>query len=133
MKEILIDPEKKENIDSNFNLQDEIEKDDNNIMNIEEKGDTFHSLLDRLNKPVLWEEIIRCSKIAGKIDEKGEVNLFDIRKKTEVIIRKSTISLKACLSDKQQPIQIDEILQEKKEINLNNSLEEIFSEEVDFT
>jgi len=121
MKEILIDPEKNENADPNLNLQEDDKE-------VESKGEEkISSVLERLKKPILWEEIVDLSKKALKFNEKGTVNLLNIRKKTEVIIRKSTINLNSNKSDKVN-IQIDE-MQGKKTNDLNNSTEEHISDD----
>ncbi len=125
IKEILVDPERKENVEHLLLSQDEMVKD-----GLSKEGENLQGLLKLLDKPVLSDVIINCSKKAGNSDVvKFDLNMS--RKKTETIIFKNILSLKSSSSNTKTTVFVDEMSSEKnnKSQNLNNSIEEFFNDD----
>lgn len=85
-----------------------------------------------MNKPILPATVIACSKKATKgEDDNSEVDLLKIRRKTQSIIIKSTLSLKLTNSStKTNNVTVDELSSKKPTStkDMNAELEEFFNE-----
>lgn len=126
IKEILVDPEKKENQESMLLSQDEILQD-----GLNKEGGHIHGLLKLLDKPVLSDIIIKCSKKATVNKDEVKFDLSMSRKKTESMIFKNNLSMRSSSTNSKTNVFVDEISNEKnnKTQNLNNSIEEFFNDE----
>lgn len=126
IKEILVDPERKENREHLLLSQDEMIKD-----GLSKEGENLQGLLKLLDKPVLSEVIIKCSKKAASNSSEVKFDLNLSRKKTETVIFKNILSLKSSNLNTNTNVFVDEVSNEKsnKAQCLNNSMEEFFNDE----
>ena len=128
IKEILVDPDKKENQETVLPLSSQnemVEETNNQVGKIE-------SLLKLLDKPVLSDVVIKCSKKASKKKDEVRFDLNLSRKKTESIIFRNTLSMRSSNSNTKTTVFVDEISDEKNSKstqNLNNSIEEFFNDD----
>ncbi len=126
IKEILVDPEKKENQESMLLSQDEMIQD-----GFSKEGGHIHGLLKLLDKPVLSDVVIKCSKKATGNKDEVRFDLSMSRKKTESMIFKNNLSMRSSSTNSKTNVFVDEISNEKnnKAQNLNSSIEEFFNDE----
>lgn len=98
---------------------------------LNKEGENLQALLKLLEKPVLSDVIIKCSKKAAGNKDEVKFDLNASRKKTETVIFKNLLSLKSSNSTTKTTVFVDEISNEKssKTQNLNTSIEELFSDD----